>query len=285
MCKLVSSLSEFTHFASDERFLDRYGVRTKCHNCCVGAVGVDTRPYLRYRAQSGSIQIDGVELEDVDSDTWRRQISVVSQDVRLFDRTILDNIAFRPPAVGARTLTPGEKVRAAEKAAAAAYASEFIAAKASEVETSGDGTANDAPGFDFQVGHRGEKLSGGQRQRIAIARALYAEDVNGPQTKVVLLDEATSALDAESEKHVQNALTALSSGRTTVVVAHRLSTIRSADRICVLSEGVVKEQGTFEELTNNRDSLFFRLYAEHLAREAEGEGEGEYLTLEGEGVN
>jgi ABC-type multidrug transport system fused ATPase/permease subunit len=236
----------------------------------------------RYRPQTGSIQIDGVELEDVDTNKWRRQISVVSQDVRLFDRTILDNIAFRPPAEGSKALTPSERVRAAEKAAAAAYASEFIAAKAGEVESSGEGTAHGAPGFDFQVGHRGEKLSGGQRQRIAIARALYAEDAKGPQTKVVLLDEATSALDAESEKHVQNALSMLANGRTTVVVAHRLSTIRSADRICVLSEGVVKEQGTFEELTSDRDSLFHRLYAEHLAREAEGEGEGDYLTVEGD---
>jgi len=182
-----------------------------------------------YRPQTGSIQIDGVELEDVDTNKWRRQISVVSQDVRLFDRTILDNIAFRPPAEGSKALTPSERVRAAEKAAAAAYASEFIAAKAGEVESSGEGTAH---GADFQVGHRGEKLSGGQRQRIAIARSLYAEDAKGPQTKVVLLDEATSALDAESEKHVQNALSMLANGRTTVVVAHRLSPIRSADRIC-----------------------------------------------------
>mmetsp|Transcript_47583 Transcript_47583/g.66040 ORF Transcript_47583/g.66040 Transcript_47583/m.66040 type:complete len:319 (+) Transcript_47583:3-959(+) len=205
-----------------------------------------------YSAKSGSIEIDGVDISTMESDYLRRQIAVVSQEVRLFDRTILDNIAYRPSADD-REQPVDEVRRGAEIAAGTAHASEFISDK--------------PEGFDFSVGHRGEKLSGGQRQRVAIARALYGETAGGPRIRLVLLDEATSALDAESERHVQDALAELQQGRTTIVVAHRLNTIKHADRICVISGGIVAEQGKFDELVEDESSLFYQFYREHLNSE------------------
>src|SRR5690606_14496987 len=149
----------------------------------------------------------------------RRRMALVGQDVRLFAGTVRDNIRFgRPDATDAEV----------EAAACDALADGFIHAL--------------PQGYETPLGEQGIDLSGGQRQRLAIARALLRD------APIVLLDEATSALDAESEMHVQEAFDRLKRGRTTIVVAHRLSTIVKADRICVLVGGAIVEQGTHREL-------------------------------------
>ena len=150
----------------------------------------------------------------------RRQLSLVSQDVLLFDDSIANNIAFGALADAPRA--------AVEAAAEAAFVTEFATAL--------------PQGLDTPVGERGMLLSGGQRQRVAIARAVLK---NAP---VLILDEATSALDTESERIVQRALESLMTGCTTLVIAHRLSTVENADSIVVLDEGAVVEQGTHGEL-------------------------------------
>lgn len=172
-----------------------------------------------YDPQSGDITIDEVGLIDVDQQWLRRHIGVVSQEPTLFSGSILNNIRY------ARPQASQEDVEAAAKQANAhSFISKF------------------PDGYHTLVGERGAQLSGGQRQRIAIARALLAEP------KVLLLDEATSALDAESESLVQEALERAMLGRTTIVIAHRLSTVCKADRIGLLQEGELKEVGTHREL-------------------------------------
>ena len=172
-----------------------------------------------YRPQSGRVSLDGHDLPTLALASLRQQIALVSQHVVLFNDTVRANIAYgRPQASGADV----------ERAATAAHALEFIRAL--------------PQGFDTPIGENGAKLSGGQRQRIAIARALLKD------APVLLLDEATSALDTESERAVQSALEALMQGRTTIVIAHRLSTIEKADRIVVMSQGRIVEQGTHAAL-------------------------------------
>ena len=172
-----------------------------------------------YRPDSGRITLDGHDLADLTLASLRRQIALVSQHVVLFNDTVAANIAY-----GA----PGASREAVEKAAEAAHALAFI---------------RELPqGFDTPIGENGAKLSGGQRQRIAIARALLKD------APLLLLDEATSALDTESERAVQAALEGLMRGRTTLVIAHRLSTVESADRIAVLAAGRIAELGTHAEL-------------------------------------
>ncbi|MFC5756267.1 ABC transporter transmembrane domain-containing protein [Rhizobium sp. GCM10022189] len=172
-----------------------------------------------YDPQQGSVKIDGVDARQADPDAVRQRIAIVPQDVTIFAASIHDNIAF-----GFQGATR-EQVRAA---AIAAQADEFI----NRLEK----------GYDTQVGERGVTLSGGQRQRIAIARAILK---NAP---ILLLDEATSALDAESETLVQTALDGLMHGRTTIVIAHRLATVLKADRILVMDQGRVVEEGTHQSL-------------------------------------
>jgi subfamily B ATP-binding cassette protein MsbA len=152
--------------------------------------------------------------------TLRRQFSYVGQDVVLFDDTIAGNIAYGALA--------GAAPDAIRRAADAAYVSEFA--------------AGFPDGLDTQVGERGSLLSGGQRQRVAIARALLKD------APVLILDEATSALDTESERQVQAALTELMRGRTTLVIAHRLSTVEQADWILVMRDGQIVETGTHAAL-------------------------------------
>jgi ATP-binding cassette, subfamily B, bacterial MsbA len=173
-----------------------------------------------YEPGSGAVMLDGRDVRDYPLRDLRRQLSLVSQDVVLFDDSIAGNIAY-----GALENSPRESI---EAAAEAAYVAEF-AAELPE-------------GLDTRVGERGVMLSGGQRQRIAIARALLKD------SPVLILDEATSALDTESERRVQAALARLMHGRTTLVIAHRLSTIEKADRIVVMREGAIVEQGTHAEL-------------------------------------
>jgi ATP-binding cassette, subfamily B, bacterial MsbA len=172
-----------------------------------------------YELTSGQIRIDGVDIRKVSLRSLREQIAVVTQENILFHDTVWNNICY------GLTNVPKERV---EAAARAALADEFILAL--------------PHGYDTIIGERGTRLSGGQRQRIAIARAILKD------SPILILDEATSELDAESEMFVQNALGNLMVGRTTFVIAHRLGTIRRADRILVLEEGQISESGSHTEL-------------------------------------
>lgn len=172
-----------------------------------------------YDVNSGSITVDGIDLRDYYLSSLRNHIGTVSQDVVLFNDTIKANIALGK--IGA---TDDEIVRAAK----IANAHEFI--------------MESPKGYDTNIGDRGTKLSGGQRQRLSIARAV----LKNPD--ILILDEATSALDTQSEKIVQEALNSLLYGRTSLVVAHRLSTIQNADKILVINDGVIIEEGSHEEL-------------------------------------
>jgi subfamily B ATP-binding cassette protein MsbA len=173
-----------------------------------------------YHPQAGRITLDGHDLESLRLASLRRQISLVSQNVVLFNDTVAANIAY-----GRAADTSEQAIR---EAARAAHALEFIDAL--------------PQGLATPIGENGAKLSGGQRQRIAIARAILKD------APVLLLDEATSALDTESERAVQAALEGLMRGRTTIVIAHRLSTVEGADRIVVMSHGRIVEEGTHERL-------------------------------------
>jgi ATP-binding cassette subfamily B protein len=172
-----------------------------------------------YDPDAGFISLDGRRYAELDAHWLREQIGVVSQEPILFATSIEENIRYgRPDA----------SIIDVEAAAQAANAHDFVSAF--------------PEGFSTLVGERGVRLSGGQKQRIAIARALLKDPA------VLILDEATSALDAESEHLVQEALERLMVGRTTLVIAHRLSTVKSADRVVVLEEGRLSESGTHEEL-------------------------------------
>ena len=175
-----------------------------------------------YDPTSGQVLVDGVDLRDCKIESVRAQMGIVTQEALLFNDTISNNISF-----GSEEVTL-EKVREAAKIA---YADEFIS------ETSN--------GYETIVGDRGVKLSGGQRQRICIARAVLK---NPP---ILILDEATSALDSESEKIVQSAITNLMKNRTSLIIAHRLSTIRHADKIIVVDNGKIIQEGTHDKLMND----------------------------------
>lgn len=182
-----------------------------------------------YNLASGSITLDGHDLTDCKIESLRQQFAVVQQNTPLFSGSAMDNIRY-----GRINATDAEVMKAAK----AAYADDFIRAL--------------PDGYDTDLGERGATLSGGQRQRIAIARAILRD------APILLLDEATSALDAESEQAVQKAFTALSETRTTLVIAHRLATVRKADRIIVMDAGKVVESGTHRSLVR-RKGLYARL--------------------------
>ena len=179
---------------------------------------------------SGRILVDGHDIRDVTLPSLRSQIGIVTQETVLFNDTVRNNIAYGQPNVSLKEV---------EAAARAALAHDFILALPT--------------GYDTVIGERGVRLSGGERQRLAIARALLK---NAP---VLILDEATSALDSESERLVQSALQNLMSGRTVFVIAHRLSTVRRADRIVVIDNGAISEIGAHEELMKNLGT-YRRLY-------------------------
>ncbi len=181
---------------------------------------------------SGVVRIDGTDISDVTLTSLRHSIAVVFQDAGLFNRSIAENIRVgRPEASDSEV----------ERAARLAEAHDFIMKKPG--------------GYGFVIGERGQSLSGGERQRIAIARAILKD------APILILDEATSALDAETEARIKRALDALRQGRTTFIIAHRLSTVANADRILVLDQGRIIERGKFRELVAQR-GLFARLVAE-----------------------
>ena len=172
-----------------------------------------------FDATSGTIDIDGQNIRGVTLDSLRGNMALVSQDVTLFDDTVAANIGFGRKGASAEEITAAAKEAAAH---------DFITAL--------------PQGYDTKVGPGGARLSGGQRQRLAIARAILRD------APILLLDEATSALDAQSEAQIQEALERLSKGRTSFVIAHRLSTVRSADQIIVLDKGRIAERGTHDSL-------------------------------------
>jgi subfamily B ATP-binding cassette protein MsbA len=176
-----------------------------------------------YDAENGAIYIDGRPITDYTQESVRERMGIVSQESILFNDTIRNNIAM------GRTDVSDEQIVAAAKVA---NAHDFI--------------MQCEQGYMTNIGDRGSKLSGGQRQRLSIARAV----LRNPE--ILILDEATSALDTESEKLVQQALTSLLEGRTSVVIAHRLSTIHNADRIIVIDQGRIAEQGTHAELLERK---------------------------------
>lgn len=191
----------------------------------------------------GRVLIDGRDIRDCTLSSLRHSIAVVFQDAGLFNRSIAENIRIGRPDAS------DDEV---ERAAMLAEAHEFIQRK---------------PGaYDFVIGERGASLSGGERQRIAIARAILKD------APILVLDEATSALDAETEARIKRALDALRKGRTTFIIAHRLSTVANADRIYVLDRGRIAEQGTFREL-NALKGLFARMVAEGGFTEPTTDGE------------
>ena len=183
-----------------------------------------------YEPASGRILIDGTDIKDVTLRSLRSNIGVVEQDVYLFSGSVRENIAY------GRDGATDEEIR---KAASLAGALDFI---------------EELPnGFDTYVGERGVKLSGGQKQRIAIARVFLKDP------PILILDEATSALDNESERLVRDSLSRLAEGRTTVTIAHRLTTVKNCDRIIVLTENGIEEEGTHAELMN-RGGIYADMY-------------------------
>ncbi|MCE3229678.1 MAG: multidrug transporter ATP-binding protein [Bacteroidetes bacterium] len=183
-----------------------------------------------YDPQKGNIVIDGINSKDISLTELRKQIALVPQDVILFAGSIKDNIAYGKP-----NATDAEIEEASRKANAFDFINSF------------------PDKFNTLVGERGIQLSGGQRQRIAIARAVLKNP------SILILDEATSSLDSESEHLVQEALDKLMVGRTSIVIAHRLATIRNADKIVVLQKGVVQETGTHQQLLQNEEGFYHKL--------------------------
>lgn len=182
-----------------------------------------------YDVSEGSIKLDGVDIRSFRQEDLRQLIGIVSQESILFNDSIKNNVALGRPDLSQSQI---------EDAARAAYAHDFILAQ--------------EKGYDTEIGERGGKLSGGQKQRLSIARALLKD----PQ--ILILDEATSSLDSQSEKAVQQALETLMKNRTSIVIAHRLSTVMHADKIVVLDKGEIVEVGTHQELIANK-KLYYSL--------------------------
>jgi ATP-binding cassette subfamily B protein len=233
----------FTHDGSNDALFDGLDLRINPGEK-VGLVGHSgsgkttfTRVLLRFSdIDSGEITIDGQNIAAIRQDDLHRHIAYVPQEPLLFHRSIADNIRYGDPEAS---------MEAVREVAKLAHADDFV---------------DELPaGYETLVGERGVKLSGGQRQRIAIARAMLK---NAP---ILVLDEATSALDSESEALIQDALWKLMEGRTAIVIAHRLSTIQHMDRIIVMDNGEIVEQGSHKELLKSKGA-----YAKLWARQSGG---------------
>ena len=198
-----------------------------------------------YDPDEGQIKIDGQVIKDVQQSSLRAEIAVVPQDTVLFNTTIAENIAYGRPEASMK------EIREAAKLASLDQFIEML-----------------PDGYDTKVGERGLKLSGGEKQRVAIARAI----IKNPS--IFLFDEATSALDSRTEKEIQHSLEAISQGRTTLVIAHRLSTVVNCDNIIVLNDGQVAEQGTHQDLLA-KNGMYYTMWM----RQASGEDEGQRAEL------
>ncbi len=217
----------------------------------VGPSGSGKTTFVRlllrlYSPTAGSILIDGQDINFVTQKSLRNSISLVPQDPILFHRTLADNIGY------GKSEATREDV---EKAGKMAHCQEFV--------------SNFPRGYDTYVGERGVKLSGGERQRVAIARAILKD------APILILDEATSSLDSNSENLIQDALMKLMEKKTTIVIAHRLSTIQRMDRIIVLENGKIVEEGKHDELIRKNDSLYGKLWSLQAGGFLGGEGEEE----------
>jgi len=215
----------FTYRESHKIF-DGFDLHIPAHHtvALVGATGLGKSTLLKlllrfYEVDDGQVLLDGHNIRDLDLIDLRKSIGLVSQDVFLFEGTVYDNILYGRPEA-----TREDVIAAAE----AAEALEFILKL--------------PKGFDASIGERGLKLSGGQKQRISIARAVLKDP------PILIMDEATSSVDNETEGAIQRSIERISKGRTTIIIAHRMSTIRQVDQIYLLDNGRVEEQGTHEEL-------------------------------------
>lgn len=184
-----------------------------------------------YDVSSGEIRIDGMSLKELEVGNYRKQVGMVLQDPYLFQGTIWENIAYGVQGIGKKEVIEAARV---------ANAHDFI--------------TNLTHGYDTIVGEKGHTLSGGERQRVSIARAILADP------KILILDEATSAVDTETERKIQDALDKLIEGRTVFAVAHRLSTLRQANRIFVIGKGKILESGTHQDLLSRKDGEYYKLH-------------------------
>ncbi|MGL6202463.1 MAG: ABC transporter ATP-binding protein [Lachnospiraceae bacterium] len=233
----------FHYEGNEEKVLNHINLDVKAGDyiALVGSSGVGKTTLCSliprfYEATGGSIRIDGIDIHKIKLEDLRNNVGIVQQDVYLFAGTVMDNIRYGKPEA-----TDEEVVRAAKYANAHEFIMSF------------------PEGYDTDIGQRGVKLSGGQKQRLSIARVFLK---NPP---ILIFDEATSALDNESEKIVQQSLERLAQNRTTFVIAHRLTTIRNARKILVLTEDGVAEEGTHEELLNKK-GIYEALYHMHFGK-------------------
>ena len=224
---------------NNTKFKTLKNINIKINEACVialvgpsggGKTTIARMIYRHYDPQKGSVSIDGVDLRDYDLYSFRRFISIVPQEVEIFSTSVEENIAYAKPNASREEVVTAAKI---------ANAHEFIK-KLSK-------------GYKTEVGERGIKLSGGQRQRVGIARAILANP------RILVFDEATSSLDSQSERLIQDAMDKISKGRTVIIIAHRLSTIKKADKIIVLEEGKVVQEGSHHELSKNKGGLYSKL--------------------------